>query len=169
MFVSGLAVRLHHALAAPAPDYTKKLFVFRLRTADRAEFLFQTSDQVSQTPVSQCLHLFAVLHLALQAELESWVETINTVVARYSSPALPAPCSSSVRFQRPLFPSSPSRASLSEQLALHRQRSRELGEELSLHTARLVSQPTYQPTNQQANPQINQPTKFVLQPARAGK
>lgn len=36
------AIRLHHALATKAADYTKKLHVFRLETADRAEYLFQT-------------------------------------------------------------------------------------------------------------------------------
>ena len=37
-------IRVHHALAANAPDYTKKQNVFRLFTADRAQFLVQTSD-----------------------------------------------------------------------------------------------------------------------------
>ena len=35
------AVRVHHALAEPAGDYTKKQFVFRLATSDQAEYLFQ--------------------------------------------------------------------------------------------------------------------------------
>lgn len=35
-------IRLHHALATKATDYTKKQRVFRLKTADRAEYLFQT-------------------------------------------------------------------------------------------------------------------------------
>jgi hypothetical protein len=39
----------------------KKEFVFRLRTSDQAEFLFQTSDE---------------------QELRAWVDTVNTVVAR---------------------------------------------------------------------------------------
>ena len=70
------AIRIHHSLASVARDYTKKQFVFRLETCDRAEYLFQTSDQ---------------------KELETWVDTINTVVSRYSSPPLPAPCSNSVK------------------------------------------------------------------------
>ena len=37
-------IRIHHALAASAPDYTKKPNVFRLFTADRAQYLIQTSD-----------------------------------------------------------------------------------------------------------------------------
>jgi len=37
-------IRVHHALAASAPDYTKKKNVFRLFTSDRAQFLIQASD-----------------------------------------------------------------------------------------------------------------------------
>jgi len=107
------AVRIHHSVATAAQDYTKKQFVFRLKTCDRAEYLFQTSDQ---------------------KELETWVETINTVVGRYSSPPLPAPCSSTSKFQRPLYPSSGSKLSLSEQLASHRTQVRELNQELAMHT-----------------------------------
>lgn len=36
------AIRIHHALATKATDYTKKQHVFRLQTADQAEYLFQT-------------------------------------------------------------------------------------------------------------------------------
>eukprot|EP00092_Neocalanus_flemingeri_P015600 GFUD01016888.1.p1 GENE.GFUD01016888.1~~GFUD01016888.1.p1 ORF type:complete len:1159 (+),score=309.13 GFUD01016888.1:124-3600(+) len=107
------AVRIHHSVATAAADYTKKQFVFRLKTCDRAEYLFQTSDQ---------------------KELETWVETINTVVGRYSSPPLPAPCSNTIKFQRPLFPSSRSKHSLSDQLANHRTQARELSQELADHT-----------------------------------
>lgn len=43
------AVQIHHALATKAADYTKKLHVFRLETADQAEYLFQTrSDYLLQ-------------------------------------------------------------------------------------------------------------------------
>jgi len=108
------AVRVHHAVAISAIDYTKKQFVFRLGTSDQAEFLFQTSDD---------------------KELMTWVETINTVVARYSSPPLPAPCSNSSKFQRPLLPSSRSNLSLGDQVASHRRQVSELSQELSDHTA----------------------------------
>lgn len=123
------AIRIHHSLASVAGDYTKKQFVFRLETCDRAEYLFQTSDQ---------------------KELETWVDTINTVVSRYSSPPLPAPCSNSVKvtpsmmtsltcrpfqFQRPLYPSSRSSQGLADQLASHRGQVRDLGGELAAHTA----------------------------------
>lgn len=36
------SIRIHHAFASKAIDYTKKQFVFRLVTADQAEYLFQT-------------------------------------------------------------------------------------------------------------------------------
>lgn len=36
------AIHIHHALATKATDYTKKQHVFRLQTADQAEYLFQT-------------------------------------------------------------------------------------------------------------------------------
>jgi len=107
------AMRLHHSLATAASDYSKKQFVFRLRTCDRAEYLFQTSDQ---------------------KELETWVETINTVVARYSSPQLPAPCSNNAKqFQRPLFPSSRSSLGLPAQLQGHRNQVTELSLTLGEH------------------------------------
>ena len=35
------AIRVHHGLAERATDYTKKQFVFRLHTADQAQYLFQ--------------------------------------------------------------------------------------------------------------------------------
>ena len=38
----GNAVRIHHALATRATDYTKKQHVFRLQTADWAQYLLQT-------------------------------------------------------------------------------------------------------------------------------
>lgn len=110
------AIRIHHSLASIANDYRKKEFVFRLRTSDQAEFLFQTSDE---------------------QELRAWVETINTVVARFSSPQLPAPCSNVAKFQRPLYPSSRSKLTVTEQLAGHRHQTSELERQLSDHKAGL--------------------------------
>lgn len=92
------AIRIHHGLAVRASDYTKKQFVFRLHTADRAEYLFQTSDE---------------------KELLTWIDAINYVVASFSAPPLPAPCSSAGRFQRPLMPSSKSSLGLNDQLSSH--------------------------------------------------
>jgi len=112
------AIRIHHSLASIASDYRKKEFVFRLRTSDQAEFLFQTSDE---------------------QELRAWVDTVNTVVARFSSPQLAAPCSSVAKFQRPLYPSSRSKLTVTEQLALHRHQISELERQLSEHGAALHS------------------------------
>lgn len=92
------AIRIHHGLAVRASDYTKKQFVFRLHTADRAEYLFQTSDE---------------------KELLTWIDAINYVVSSFSAPQLPAPCSNSSRFQRPLMPSTKSSLAMSEQLSKH--------------------------------------------------
>ena len=107
------AIRIHHGLAVRASDYTKKKHVFRLYTCDRAEYLFQTSDE---------------------KELLTWIDAINYVVASYSAPQLPAACSSSSKFQRPLMPSSKSSLEMSDQLASHevqlQQLRREYEEEL---------------------------------------
>ena len=60
-------VRIHHALASKASDYTKKQHVFRLQTADWAEFLFQTGYSVqnlkthTHTPVLTPVNHFTSL------------------------------------------------------------------------------------------------------------
>ena len=71
------------------------------------------------------------MNLIIFQELFAWIDTINTVVARFSSPPLPAPCSSQAKFERPLFPSSCSRLSLHEQLAAHREQLDQLRSQLS--------------------------------------
>ncbi|XP_022672500.1 uncharacterized protein LOC111264953 isoform X2 [Varroa jacobsoni] len=89
---------IHHCLATIACDYTKRPWVFRLQTADLAEFLFQaTSDE-------DCL---------------AWVDTINCVAAALSAPALPAPTSNTAKFQRPTLPISHTRLKPQEQLESH--------------------------------------------------
>jgi PH and SEC7 domain-containing protein len=65
------AIRVHHALATRANDYTKKQHVFRLQTSDQSEYLFQTSDS---------------------KELQSWIDTINFVCASFSAPPLEGKC-----------------------------------------------------------------------------
>ncbi|XP_017494091.1 PREDICTED: PH and SEC7 domain-containing protein 3-like, partial [Rhagoletis zephyria] len=100
------SIRIHHAIAAVAGDYPKKKFVFRLVTADCAEYLFETSDS---------------------RELQSWVDTINTTAACLSAPALPSAVgstdglssssSSSSSFRRELLPVSHTKLSLRDQLA----------------------------------------------------
>lgn len=107
-------VRIHHALATKATDYTKKQHVFRLQTADWAEYLFQTGGS---------------------AELQEWIDTINLVAASLSAPPLPSGVGSQSRFQRPLMPSSCTKHSIPEQLLCHGQHIAELEQELQLHRA----------------------------------
>jgi PH and SEC7 domain-containing protein len=86
------AIRLHHAYAQEAVDYRKRQHVFRLRTSDWAEYLFQTSDRDL---------------------MKKWIDAINFIAASFSSPPLPAAIdSSSVHFQRPLLPSVQTRFSV---------------------------------------------------------
>lgn len=92
------SLKLHHAFATVAVDYRKRPHVFRLFLADRSQFLYQSSDS---------------------REMNSWIEMINFNAARFSSPALEAPCSNTGRFERPLLPSSVTRMSPREQVATH--------------------------------------------------
>ena len=86
------AIRLHHAFAQEATNYRKRQHVFRLRTADWAEYLFQTTDRDL---------------------MNKWIDAINLVAASFSSPPLPAAIDSvSLRFQRPLLPSVQTRYSV---------------------------------------------------------
>ncbi|XP_059468514.1 PH and SEC7 domain-containing protein isoform X2 [Neocloeon triangulifer] len=106
------AIRIHHALATKAADYNKKQHVFRLQTADQAEFLFQTSDS---------------------KELQSWIDTINFVAASFSSQPLASAVGSQRKFQRPLLPCSHSKLNLREQLRDHEERVALLENELDEH------------------------------------
>lgn len=86
------AIHLHHALAQKAVDYRKRQYVFRLRTADWAEYLFQTTDQDL---------------------MNKWIDAINLVAASFSSPPLPAAIDSvSSHFQKPILPSVQTRYSV---------------------------------------------------------
>lgn len=91
-------VGVHHSLAEPAADYTKKPHVFRLQTADWRVFLFQASSK---------------------AEMNSWICRINLVSALHSSPPFPAAVGSQRRFFRPILPASKSVHSLEHQLQCH--------------------------------------------------
>ncbi|XP_046393713.1 PH and SEC7 domain-containing protein-like [Ischnura elegans] len=106
------AVRVHHALATKAADYTKKQHVFRLQTADQAEYLFQTSDS---------------------KELQSWIDTINFVAASFSAQPLASAVGSQRKFQRPLLPCSHTKLNLREQLRDHEDRVQRLEAELDEH------------------------------------
>ncbi|XP_032425892.1 PH and SEC7 domain-containing protein 4 [Xiphophorus hellerii] len=91
-------VGVHHSLAEPANDYTKKPHVFRLQTADWRVFLFQASSK---------------------AEMNSWISRINLISALHSSPPFPAAVGSQRRFFRPILPASKSAHSLERQLQCH--------------------------------------------------
>ncbi|XP_041666930.1 PH and SEC7 domain-containing protein 2 [Cheilinus undulatus] len=91
-------VSVHHSLAEPAADYTKKPHVFRLQTADWRVFLFQASSK---------------------AEMNSWISRINLVCALHSSPPFPAAVGSQRRFCRPILPASQSAHTLESQLQFH--------------------------------------------------
>ncbi|XP_023705908.1 uncharacterized protein LOC111863643 isoform X2 [Cryptotermes secundus] len=106
------AIRIHHALATKASDYTKKQHVFRLQTADQAEYLFQTSDS---------------------KELQSWIDTINFVCASFSAQPLAGAVGSQRKFQRPLLPCSHTKLNLRDQLCDHEERVRSLEAELEGH------------------------------------
>uniref|UniRef100_A0A915C8F8 Uncharacterized protein n=2 Tax=Parascaris univalens TaxID=6257 RepID=A0A915C8F8_PARUN len=104
------AILLHHSFAERARDYVKKQHVFRLRTANLGEFLFETSDP---------------------NEVQRWIDTINYVAAAFSSPALPAAVSSTASaFHKPLLPSAPSKLSIPEQLRAHEEKELEMRQAL---------------------------------------
>ncbi|XP_070185217.1 PH and SEC7 domain-containing protein 1-like isoform X2 [Littorina saxatilis] len=107
-------IRVHHALATKASDYTKKQHVLRLQTSDWSEFLFQTGGTT---------------------ELQEWIDMINLVAASLSSPPLPSGVGSQSRFQRPLMPSSCTKLNIHEQLGYHSRHIGELEQELQLHRA----------------------------------
>ncbi|XP_048514611.1 PH and SEC7 domain-containing protein isoform X2 [Athalia rosae] len=106
------AIGIHHALATKAADYTKKQHVFRLQTADRAEYLFQTSDS---------------------KELQSWIDTINFACASFSCQPLPGAVGSQRKFQRPLLPCSHTKLAPREQLRDHEEIVNRLEAELDEH------------------------------------
>uniref|UniRef100_A0A3Q0SJL5 PH domain-containing protein n=1 Tax=Amphilophus citrinellus TaxID=61819 RepID=A0A3Q0SJL5_AMPCI len=84
-------VSVHHSLAEPAADYTKKPHVFRLQTADWRVFLLQAASKV---------------------EMNSWISRINLVSALHSSPPFPAAVGSQRKFCRPILPASQSERQL---------------------------------------------------------
>ncbi|XP_056017644.1 PH and SEC7 domain-containing protein-like isoform X3 [Ostrea edulis] len=106
------AIRIHHGLASKASDYVKKQHVFRLETADWAEYLIQTSDS---------------------NELQAWIDTINFVAASFSAPALPSAVGSQKKFQRPLLPASYTKLNLREQLESHDNKAHEMERDLHEH------------------------------------
>ncbi|XP_050394141.1 PH and SEC7 domain-containing protein [Patella vulgata] len=108
------AIRVHHSLVTKASDYTKKQHVFRLQTAEWAEFLFQTSNS---------------------KELQEWIDTLNFVAATFSAQPLPGALGSKSTFQRPLLPVSYTRKTLREQFHSHEEQVKSLEQEIHEHHA----------------------------------
>ncbi|XP_030684097.1 PH and SEC7 domain-containing protein 2 isoform X3 [Nomascus leucogenys] len=106
------AIRVHHALATRASDYSKKSNVLKLKTADWRVFLFQAPSK---------------------EEMLSWILRINLVAAIFSAPAFPAAVSSMKKFCRPLLPSCTTRLCQEEQLRSHENKLRQLTAELAEH------------------------------------
>ncbi|TKC42342.1 hypothetical protein EI555_013173, partial [Monodon monoceros] len=106
------AIRVHHALAARASDYSKKSNVLKLKTADWRVFLFQAPSK---------------------EEMLSWILRINLVAAIFSAPAFPAAVSSMKKFCRPLLPSCTTRLCQEEQLRSHENKLRQVTAELAEH------------------------------------
>uniref|UniRef100_A0A1I7Y2U9 PH domain-containing protein n=1 Tax=Steinernema glaseri TaxID=37863 RepID=A0A1I7Y2U9_9BILA len=103
-------IMLHHCLAEVPHDYKKKQHIFRLRTANLGEYLFQTSSP---------------------AEVQKWVDVINYVAAAFSIPVLSAPVSSKPEFfYKPSFPSQTSPHTLYEQLRAHNEKVKEMSDRL---------------------------------------
>ncbi|RWS06793.1 PH and SEC7 domain-containing protein 3-like protein, partial [Leptotrombidium deliense] len=120
-------------MASKATDYTKKQFVFRLQTADGAEYLFQTSHENFVISDARELHV--------------WIEKINLVAASLSSPPLPSAVGSQTKkFQKPLLPVNHTKFNLRDQLIDHEARKlrleRDLEEHLTTHLEKGASRRT---------------------------
>ncbi|XP_004073687.1 PH and SEC7 domain-containing protein 2 [Oryzias latipes] len=106
------AVRIHHALATRATDYSKRANVLKLKTSDWRVFLLQAPSE---------------------EEMMSWIFRINLVAALFSAPAFPAAIGSMKKFCRPILPSSSTRHTQEEQLVSHERQLKQMGVELEEH------------------------------------
>ncbi|XP_038133561.1 PH and SEC7 domain-containing protein 2 isoform X2 [Cyprinodon tularosa] len=106
------AVRIHHALATHATDYSKKPNVLKLKTSDWRVFLLQAPSE---------------------EEMMSWIFRINLVAALFSAPAFPAAIGSMKKFSRPILPSSSTRLNQEEQLLSHESKLKQTSLELEEH------------------------------------
>ncbi|XP_062282264.1 PH and SEC7 domain-containing protein 2 [Scomber scombrus] len=112
------AVRIHHALATRATDYSKKANVLKLKTSDWRVFLLQAPSE---------------------EEMMSWIFRINLVAALFSAPAFPAAIGSMKKFCRPILPSSSTRLKQEEQLLSHESKLKQMSLELEEHRKNLPS------------------------------
>ncbi|XP_066936401.1 PH and SEC7 domain-containing protein-like isoform X2 [Clytia hemisphaerica] len=106
------SIGIHHALAGYAKDYKKRMFVFKLISADWSVYYLQVKSQ---------------------DEVKIWMDSINVSAALLSSPPLPAPVGSSVKFQRPVMPVSRTRLEPAEQLSHHMDKVTQSDEEYKIH------------------------------------
>uniref|UniRef100_G3Q485 Pleckstrin and Sec7 domain containing 2 n=1 Tax=Gasterosteus aculeatus aculeatus TaxID=481459 RepID=G3Q485_GASAC len=106
------AVRINHALATRATDYSKRANVLKLKTSDWRVFL---------------------LHASSEEEMLSWIFRINLVAALFSAPAFPAAIGSMKKFFRPILPSSSTRLKQEEQLLSHENKLKQMSLELEEH------------------------------------
>ncbi|XP_052342776.1 PH and SEC7 domain-containing protein 2-like isoform X2 [Oncorhynchus keta] len=106
------AVRIHHALATRATDYSKRPNVLKLKTSDWRVFLLQAPSE---------------------EEMMSWIFRINLVAALFSAPAFPAAIGSMKTFCRPLLPSSSTRLNQEEQLQFHEGKLKQMSMEVEEH------------------------------------
>uniref|UniRef100_A0A8C9EXB9 Pleckstrin and Sec7 domain containing 2 n=1 Tax=Pavo cristatus TaxID=9049 RepID=A0A8C9EXB9_PAVCR len=111
------AIRVHHALATKASDYSKKSNVLKLKTADWRVFLFQAPSK---------------------EEMLSWILRINLVAAIFSAPAFPAAICSMKKFCRPLLPSSMTKLCQEDQLRSHENKMKQIADELAEHKSHPV-------------------------------
>ncbi|CAH8865641.1 unnamed protein product [Trichobilharzia szidati] len=109
-------IRIAHAYACRATDYVKKSNVFRLRTKEGAEFLFEVNDV---------------------KEVDLWIDRINFVAALLSAPSLASAVSSEKNFHRPHLPVTYTKLNMREQLEEHQKRLLELDQELTDLRSRL--------------------------------
>ncbi|XP_017275235.1 PH and SEC7 domain-containing protein 2 isoform X1 [Kryptolebias marmoratus] len=106
------AVRIHHALATCATDYSKRANVLKLKTSDWRVFLLQAPSE---------------------EEMMSWIFRINLVAALFSAPAFPAAIGSMKKFCRPILPSCSTRLNQEEQLLSHESKLKQMSLELEEH------------------------------------
>ncbi|KAJ8281853.1 hypothetical protein COCON_G00043720 [Conger conger] len=107
------AVRVHHALATRATDYSKRPNVMKLKTSDWRVFLLQAPSE---------------------EEMMSWILRINLVAALFSAPSFPAAIGSMKKFSRPLLPSSSTRLNQEEQLKSHENKLKQVSVEVEEHS-----------------------------------
>uniref|UniRef100_A0A7N6FCW3 Pleckstrin and Sec7 domain containing 2 n=1 Tax=Anabas testudineus TaxID=64144 RepID=A0A7N6FCW3_ANATE len=106
------AVRIHHALATRATDYSKRANVLKLKTSDWRVYLLQAPSE---------------------EEMMSWIFRINLVAALFSAPAFPAAIGSMKKFCRPILPSSSTRLKQEDQLLSHESKLKQMSLELEEH------------------------------------